>query len=260
MGNKFSNTPWQIWVIILMMLAVFSSGCSTLKGEGNNKNIIAENSNLREQLEQEKKSREDTQKELQGLKIDKEAENSNLKERLEQEQKSREEALKELERLKIEKEEEAKKEVQKEEFILGKWYTEQTIEKEGTKVFFKGNFEYFPNKSSRYEGELSISGNQNFDGSFVNISVDYYVTGTQEWLMNDQKLISKEIDLKSDVRRFEVNGREIPISQIPPDKLEQIKAENLIPKGLSNSERIISLTSSKMELESDGILTTYNRR
>ena len=119
MRNKFSNKPWQIWIIILIIFAIIPSGCDALRSEENNKSLRAENDNLRvenddlkgrveqeqrsqkegmdkledlrTELDKEQKNREDTQKELEDLRI-----------KFDKEQKNREDTQKELEDLRTE--------------------------------------------------------------------------------------------------------------------------------------------------------------
>lgn len=145
------------------------------------------------------------------------------------------------------------------ELILGKWYIEQPIEQLDVKIDFKGNIEYFPNKSTTSEGEFLLSRNANVNGRFVKLVIAYNFTSTGEWSIHNNKVISKTTDTKSRIDKIEVNGIETDKDKIPEDVLNRFKIENLLPQGISSSDRIISISESKMELESDGTVLTYKR-
>ncbi len=147
------------------------------------------------------------------------------------------------------------------ELILGKWKNEKNIKIQGIKITIKENIEYLPDKTITSQGKLEISGNKKSNGNISNITVDYDYYMSGKWSINKQKIVSNFIDLKTFPKSITRNGIKLKLSttEISSDKINGIKIDNLIPKGLSTSQRIISLTSYKMELKSGDKFIIYSK-
>lgn len=155
--------------------------------------------------------------------------------------------------------------------ILGKWYGESTYELEDenknqsnfdikhTKPYatLKGISQYFSNKNYNFQGELSYVVNFNEEGRFkkVNLTYAFYLTGN--WSIADNELIVTINDNTFLLKSAFIDGK-----KIAPEYAQRLNevAKSIIPKGLTGSSKIISLTSSKMQIESDGKVSTYDKR
>jgi hypothetical protein len=132
------------------------------------------------------------------------------------------------------------------EQILGKWYGEQTSEDEDGTDVIKGTTEYFPTKSYNFDGEVSSSAT--VEGKKV--SINYIVFFTGEWEIHNSDLIEKIVDVKTSLKSISIDGVTVDAEKIPEDEIKDLpKPEDFIPKGVSDSSKILSLTSSELKVE-----------
>lgn len=128
--------------------------------------------------------------------------------------------------------------------IIGEWYGEMTYESGSTSVVLKSTDEYFKNNKSNSSFEISVSE----DG----VTINYAGTATGEWAINDDKLITTIVDLKSSITSISQGG----ITMTPEAAYQEgidlgafPKLEDLIPQGTTESQEIVSITDSKLKLK-----------
>ncbi|WYL95253.1 MAG: hypothetical protein HEQ35_16700 [Gloeotrichia echinulata IR180] len=134
------------------------------------------------------------------------------------------------------------------EQILGRWYGEYTYtdQKQNVTISLKGTSEYFPNKRSNTDGEFSVSGTY----EQKNITITYNLQTTGTWLINKQDLTETTDDIKSSLKSITYDGITLDREKITDEEINKFpKPEDLIPRGISSSSKILSLTSSQLQLE-----------
>jgi serine/threonine protein kinase len=126
--------------------------------------------------------------------------------------------------------------------ILGIWYLENRCPTSDGTIESKGTIEFFRNNSFTHVGEVILSGSKNGD----DFSMTWETSFTGEWNLDDDILVSKLVDLKSQLIHLTVNNEKIDVSQIDQRKIDLPRLENFIPKGSSEEETILELSDSKM--------------
>jgi len=131
--------------------------------------------------------------------------------------------------------------------MYGVWQADETLTVDYGKVSIKGDTEYLRNKTSTFTGEITL----HYDVPNGSIEISYSVTETGEWQIdNDKILTEKVIDYKGSITSVKVNGQEIDQSELEEEFRNQLKLENIFPKGLSTESTILEISDKKMRTES----------
>jgi len=137
-----------------------------------------------------------------------------------------------------------------EEKILGIWYFEiqETIsEPEGT-VNVRGTTEYLRNGTSTTVGEIALRA-YTPEGEEFEIMYSFMASG--EWMLHEQKLVEKLIDMKTRPKYLEMNEERIDLQYLDPAQRAQLpKIEDMIPKGISEESEIIEIGANVMRVKS----------
>lgn len=134
------------------------------------------------------------------------------------------------------------------EQILGRWYGEYTYtdQKQNRTFSYKVTSEYFPNKRSNTDYE--VSGTVTYEQKDRTITYNLQTTGT--WLINKQDLTETTDDIKSSLKSITEDGITRDREKIPDEVINNLqKLEDLIPRGISSSRKILSLTPCQLKLE-----------
>jgi len=152
-----------------------------------------------------------------------------------------------------------------EEKILGIWYSEiQEIisEPEGT-VSVRGTTEYLRNGTSTTVGEMALRA-YTPEGEEFEIMYSFMVSG--EWMLYEQKLVEKMVDMKTMPKYLEMNEERIDLQYLVPAQHAQLpKIEDMIPMGISEEYEIIEMGATVMKVKSrdslgnEKIIVNYKR-
>ncbi|BAY21088.1 hypothetical protein NIES2100_08330 [Calothrix sp. NIES-2100] len=133
--------------------------------------------------------------------------------------------------------------------LLGIWYSQESCPDSDYVMTVRGTTEYLRNESSNFVGEIIISGE---DDEQQKVEITYDVVSSGEWVLEQNKLVEKIVDLKSNKKFIKVGAIQVDLNQIDPKELEDLpQIEDLIPKGLSTEYTVVVLDSSKMTLRND---------
>lgn len=148
-----------------------------------------------------------------------------------------------------------------EQSLLGIWYSENSCSEPNFVMNFRGTTEFFRNSSYTYIGEVTVSGSSNGR----NYSMTFDVNFTGEWNLDNDVLVSKLIDLKSQPTRLSADGEQINVQQLDQNKIKELpRLEDFVPKGSSSEETILELSNSKIVTRTKGsscqTISEYSRR
>jgi hypothetical protein len=152
-----------------------------------------------------------------------------------------------------------------EEKILGIWYSEieETISESEGSVSVRSTTEYLRNGASTSVGELVLRAYTPEDQEF---EIMYSFMASGEWMLHEQKLTEKLVDMKTMPKYLQVSGERIDVQYLDQEQREQLpKIEDMIPTGISEESEIIEMGASVMRVKSrDGlgnekIIVNYRR-
>lgn len=139
-----------------------------------------------------------------------------------------------------------------EQKILGIWYfedEEEIFDPEGT-MTMRGTTQYFRNAATNSEGEIVFSC---FTPEGVKWELIYSFIATGEWMVNQQYLTEKLVDMNITPKYFIVNGERTAVDDLDPELQEQFsKLEDEIPRGISDESEIIEIGANVMRVKSRG--------
>lgn len=130
--------------------------------------------------------------------------------------------------------------------VLGRWQVDHTEESEGTTVSIEGTSEYFANKASNFEGEVTAV--TQVEGK--KMTLVYVMEGTSEWQIVGDEMLEKMVDVVGSIKSLGYDGVTVDGDKIPAEDLAQIpKLSDLMPKGKTIASKILSITPSEMRME-----------
>jgi len=131
--------------------------------------------------------------------------------------------------------------------MYGTWHADETRTADYGKVSIKGDTEYLRNNTSTFSGEMIL----HYDMPDGTIEVFYMLTETGEWQIDNSKILTeKMVDCKGSITSVKVNGQEIELSELEEEFRNQLKLENMFPKGISTESTILEISDKKMRTES----------
>jgi hypothetical protein len=135
--------------------------------------------------------------------------------------------------------------------LLGIWYSEASCSEGGYAMTILGTSEYLRNRGINYVGEMSLLGKYNGN----NVQVTYSIQTTGEWMLEEDKLIEKMVDIRSYPKSVKIDAVEFDLQQLQeqdPTLLDNFpKIEHYIPKGGSSESTILSINESTMKVRSE---------
>lgn len=150
----------------------------------------------------------------------------------------------------VESPQEARDSARLERKILGIWYfevEEEISDPEGT-MTMRGTTQYFRNAATNSEGEIVFSG-YTPEGEKWGLIYSFIATG--EWMVNQQYLTEKLVDMNITPEYFIANGERTNVVDLDPELQEQFsKLEDEIPKGISEESEIIEMGANVMRVKS----------
>lgn len=144
----------------------------------------------------------------------------------------------------------ARDSVNLEQKILGIWYfeTEEETSEPEVMMTLRGTTQYFRNAATNSEGEIVFSG---FTPEGVKWDLIYSFIATGEWMVNQQYLTEKLVDMKITPKYFIVNGERTGVDDLDPELQEQLsQLEDEIPRGISEESEIIEIDANVMRVKS----------
>ena len=151
----------------------------------------------------------------------------------------------------------------KDKDILGRWYTEKTIQEidqnnHPVDIKLCMSTEYFKNHMSNGQGEIILNSNFEDDNDSFELAMAWFFRGSEEWQITEQSLLEKMVDVKIGIKYlvFKINGNKIEDETILKTFRDQFEGINQIfYAGMTSDSHIISFDKDYFvteELQDDG--------